>query len=163
MASPATAPLTRTQQSGIAEPTGKNEASLSGVSWAAVFGGAFVAAAISLILLALGAGIGLSSVSPWSNAGVSASAIGKAAIAWLVVSEIIASASAAGLGHPASRAARDSSCADRSVRSRVAASVSAADRYHTLCRRSPTAASAEDGPRDDVDLLGSSRASSPRA
>jgi hypothetical protein len=91
MASPAMAPLIRPQQSGIAEPAGKNEASLSGVSWAAVFGGAVVAAAISLILLALGTGIGLSSVSPWSNAGVSASAIGKAAIAWLVVSEIIAS------------------------------------------------------------------------
>lgn len=92
MASPATAPLIRTQQSGIAEPKVKNEAFSSGVSWAAVFGGAFVAAAISLILLALGTGIGLSSVSPWSNASESASAIGKAAIVWLIVSEIIASA-----------------------------------------------------------------------
>jgi hypothetical protein len=56
-----------------------------------VFGGAAVAAATSLILLALGTGIGLSSVSPWSNAGATASAIGTAAILWLVVSEIIAS------------------------------------------------------------------------
>jgi len=46
---------------------GKNESSSSGVSWAAVIGGAFVAAALSLILLALGTGLGLSSVSPWSN------------------------------------------------------------------------------------------------
>src|ERR1035437_8818470 len=91
MTSPATAPLNRPQQSGIGEPTIKNEASLSGVSWAAVIGGAFVAAAISLILLALGTGIGLSSISPWSNAGASALTARNAAIAWLIVSQIIAS------------------------------------------------------------------------
>jgi hypothetical protein len=91
MAHPAIAPLTHSQQSGFAESTVRNEASSSGVSWAAVIGGAFVAAAISLILLALGTGIGLSSVSPWSNAGASASTAGNAAIAWLIVSQIIAS------------------------------------------------------------------------
>ncbi len=64
----------------------------SGVSWGAVIGGAFVAAALSLILLALGAGFGLSAVSPWSNSGVSAGAIGWAAIVWLIVTEAIASA-----------------------------------------------------------------------
>jgi hypothetical protein len=64
----------------------------SGVSWGAVIGGAFVAAALSLILLALGAGFGLSAISPWSNAGVSAAGIGAAAIVWLIVTEAIASA-----------------------------------------------------------------------
>ena len=63
----------------------------SGVSWGAVIGGAFVGAAFSLILLALGAGLGLSAVSPWSNVGVSASTVGIAAIVWLMVIEIIAS------------------------------------------------------------------------
>jgi hypothetical protein len=63
----------------------------SGVSWGAVIGGAFVAAALSLILLALGAGFGLSAVSPWSNVGASAEAIGAAAIAWLIITEIVAS------------------------------------------------------------------------
>jgi hypothetical protein len=92
MAHPATAPLTRPLQSGFAESTTKNEASSSGISWAAVIGGAFVGAAMSLILLALGTGIGLSSVSAWSNAGASASRIGVAAITWLIVSQIIASA-----------------------------------------------------------------------
>jgi len=67
------------------------EAQASGVSWGAVIGGAFVAAAFSLILLALGAGFGLSAVSPWSNVGASASAVGTAAIVWLIVIEIIAS------------------------------------------------------------------------
>ncbi len=64
----------------------------SGVSWAAVIGGAFVAASLSLILLALGTGLGLSSVSPWSNAGASASTVGGAAVAWLILMQIISSA-----------------------------------------------------------------------
>src|SRR5450759_3363936 len=79
-------------QSVFAESSVKNEAYASGVSWAAVIGGAFVAAALSLILLALGTGLGLSSVSPWSNVGASASAVGSAAIFWLIVTQIIASA-----------------------------------------------------------------------
>ncbi|MFI5070860.1 MAG: hypothetical protein ACHP8A_08210 [Terriglobales bacterium] len=92
MAHPATAPITHPLQSGLVESTVKNEASSSGISWAAVLGGAVVCAAMSLILLALGTGIGLSSVSPWSNTGASASTIGMAAIVWLIVSQIIASA-----------------------------------------------------------------------
>ena len=62
------------------------------MSWPAVIGGAFVAAAIALILLALGAGMGLSSLSPWSNTGVSPATVGIAAIAWLILTQIIASA-----------------------------------------------------------------------
>jgi hypothetical protein len=62
------------------------------VSWAAVIAGAFVAAALSLILLALGAGLGLSSVSPWSNIGASASTVHRTAIIWLAVMEVISSA-----------------------------------------------------------------------
>src|SRR3984885_11803428 len=71
------------------EPT--SEARSSGVSWGAVIGGAFVAAAFYLILLALGAGLGLSAVSPWSNVGASASTIGGMAIVWLILIEIISS------------------------------------------------------------------------
>ena len=68
------------------------EAHSSGVSWGAVIGGAFVAAALYLILLALGAGFGLSAVSPWSNVGLTAPTASALAIVWLVVIEIIASA-----------------------------------------------------------------------
>jgi hypothetical protein len=74
------------------EPHVKNEAYTSGVSWAAVIAGAFVTAALSLILFALGTGMGLSSVSPWTNAGASASAISKGAIVWLILVQLIASA-----------------------------------------------------------------------
>ena len=69
----------------------RHEAHSSGVSWPAVFGGAFVTAATGLILVALGAGMGLSAVSPWSNRGISASTFGTAAIVWLIVTEVIAS------------------------------------------------------------------------
>src|ERR1700676_3648054 len=74
----------------LTETSGKNEAFSSGVSWAAVVAGAFVAAALSLALLALGTGIGLSAVSPWGGAGASARTIGWSAIGWLVLMQLIA-------------------------------------------------------------------------
>ena len=64
----------------------------AGVSWPAVMGGAFVTAALSLILLSLGTGLGLSSISPWANTGASASTIGTAAIVWVIMMQLIASA-----------------------------------------------------------------------
>jgi hypothetical protein len=77
---------------------GKNEASTSAVSWAAVIGGAFVAASLSLILLSLGTGLGFSAVSPWTHNGSSAAAIGAGAIAWLILTQIAASALGGYLG-----------------------------------------------------------------
>jgi hypothetical protein len=69
-----------------------NEANASGVSWAAVIGGAFVTAALSLILLSLGTGLGLASISPWAHTGASATAIGAAAVFWLIMMQVVASA-----------------------------------------------------------------------
>src|ERR1700722_9584595 len=65
--------------------------STSGVAWGAVMGGAFVIAAVGLLLLALGAGFGLSSVSPWPNAGVSLTTFGPLTAVWLVVVQWISS------------------------------------------------------------------------
>jgi len=62
-----------------------------GLSWPAIIAGAFVIAALGLILLTLGFGLGLSSVSPWSYRGVSGKTLAEGAIAWLVLSQIIAS------------------------------------------------------------------------
>src|ERR1700692_134283 len=84
-------PLSAARSLTVAENSPRNEANSSGVSWGAVIAGAFVAAALSLALLALGTGIGLSAVSPWANAGASASRIGRTAIAWLVLMQLIAS------------------------------------------------------------------------
>jgi hypothetical protein len=71
--------------------TREKEHSSSGLSWAAVIAGAVVAAALSLILLALGAGFGLSIVSPWSNAGAAVSTVGTVAIIWLIATQVVSS------------------------------------------------------------------------
>ncbi|HEV2673513.1 MAG TPA: hypothetical protein VGV37_03160 [Aliidongia sp.] len=68
------------------------EASVSAVSWAAVIAGAFVAAAVTLVLLALGSGFGLASISPWSNAGVSATTFTVLAGIWLIIVQWLSSA-----------------------------------------------------------------------
>jgi hypothetical protein len=78
-------------QSSASGTSANNEANSSGVSWAAVIAGGLVTAALSLILLALGTGLGLSSSSFWSNAGLSAGTIGTTAILWLVLMQIMSS------------------------------------------------------------------------
>lgn len=67
------------------------EARASGVSWAAVFAGAFVVMALSLILMALGTGVGLSAGALWGSGGAPAAAVGVGALIWLIVIEVIAS------------------------------------------------------------------------
>jgi hypothetical protein len=78
--------------SNLRDSSARSDEHSSGVSWGAVFGGAFVTISISLIMLALGAGFGLSVVSPWSNTGASASEVGTAAIVWLVVDQVVSCA-----------------------------------------------------------------------
>lgn len=80
---------TSVRQPGLAYASGTHEANASGVSWAAVIGGAVVTAALSLILLALGAGLGLSAVSPWSGVGASTATFGTAVIVWLILMQIM--------------------------------------------------------------------------
>lgn len=92
MAHPARAALVPPERAVHGDSYDPKEASSSGISWEAVVAGAFVAAATSLILLALGTGVGLSSISPWSSAGATASIGGTAAIIWLICSQIVASA-----------------------------------------------------------------------
>jgi hypothetical protein len=72
--------------------SGRNEAHGSGVSWAAVIAGAFIGAALWLTLLALGAGIGLSAISPWQGAGASGAAVTRGAIFWMIFMEMVSSA-----------------------------------------------------------------------
>jgi hypothetical protein len=61
------------------------------VSWAAVVAGAVAAAALTLVLLAFGAGMGFSSVSPWGNSGVSTSTFQISAGIYLIVVAMLAS------------------------------------------------------------------------
>jgi hypothetical protein len=64
----------------------------SGVSWAAIAAGAVGAAALSLLLIAFGAGLGLSSVSPWSDSGVSAATFKTGTGIYVVVVAVMSSA-----------------------------------------------------------------------
>ena len=63
----------------------------SGVSWPAITAGAVATAALSLLLLAFGAGIGLSSVSPWAGSGVSATTFKVGSGIYLVIVAVMAS------------------------------------------------------------------------
>jgi hypothetical protein len=65
---------------------------VSAVSWASIAAGGVASAALSLALLALGTGLGLSSVSPWGDSRVSASAFNNITGAYLVIMAIMASA-----------------------------------------------------------------------
>ena len=62
------------------------------VSWGAIFAGAAAAAALSFILLILGTGLGLSSLSPWANEGASGKALGVGGFAWVIFMQLAASA-----------------------------------------------------------------------
>jgi hypothetical protein len=68
--------------------------SKSAASWAAIIAGAVVAVAASLILLALGSGLGFAAVSPWPDRGVSAATFTVTTAIWLIVTQWIS----AGLG-----------------------------------------------------------------
>lgn len=64
---------------------------VSAVSWGAILAGSAAASALSIILLMLGAGLGLSSVSPWAYSGVSNMTFGLSTILWLTITQILAS------------------------------------------------------------------------
>lgn len=76
---------------GTGEAGDTVESSSSAISWPAIFGGAFAAAAFSLMLLALGSGFGLASVSPWSNTGASATTFTVMTAIWLIVVQWVSS------------------------------------------------------------------------
>ena len=70
------------------------ESSVAAVSWGPVIAGAFTAAAISLILMLLGSGLGLTIVSPWSTEGVTVTTFAASTAVWLIVVQWLS----AGLG-----------------------------------------------------------------
>jgi hypothetical protein len=66
--------------------------SIPAVSWGAILAGAVVAAAASLILLAVGAGLGFATISPWQGRGATAVAVTAMTGVWLIVIQWAASA-----------------------------------------------------------------------
>jgi hypothetical protein len=61
------------------------------VSWGAVFAGAVGAAALSLILILLGTGLGLSVVSPWAGEGISGVTASVSTVLWVTFVQLAAS------------------------------------------------------------------------
>jgi hypothetical protein len=68
------------------------ESSGSALSWSAIIGGAVAAAGVTLILTALGAGLGFASLSPWSRVGASATTFAVTTAIWFVVVQWLSSA-----------------------------------------------------------------------
>jgi hypothetical protein len=61
------------------------------ISWTAVAAGGFANAALTLLLMAFGAGMGFSAVSPWANSGVSATTFSIGTGLYLIVIAMLAS------------------------------------------------------------------------
>jgi hypothetical protein len=81
-----------TRESLLAARAEPLESPTSGVSWPAILAGAFGTAALSFILMALGAGVGLSSLSPWPTLGSSAHPVAAAALLWVILVQAISCA-----------------------------------------------------------------------
>jgi hypothetical protein len=71
--------------------TAPDAAPVSAVSWAAIFAGAVTAAAVSLLLAALGTGLGFASISAWPNSGASVATFSIMTAVWLIVMQWVAS------------------------------------------------------------------------
>ena len=61
------------------------------ISWGAVAAGGFANAALTLLLMAFGAGMGFSAVSPWANSGVSATTFSVGTGLYFIVIAMLAS------------------------------------------------------------------------
>jgi hypothetical protein len=68
------------------------ESSVAAIAWGPIIGGAVAATGITLILLLLGSGVGLTMVSPWAGQSSSAATVGITAAIWLVVVQWLSSA-----------------------------------------------------------------------
>lgn len=68
------------------------ESPRSAASWPAIVAGALIAIAASIVLLALGAGLGFAVASPWPGSGPSVAAFAIGTGIWLIVTQWVASA-----------------------------------------------------------------------
>lgn len=68
------------------------ESSSSAVSWSAIIAGAVSAAALTVVLMFLGSGLGLTMVSPWANQGAGVTTFAVSAAIWMIVLQWLSSA-----------------------------------------------------------------------
>ena len=64
----------------------------SAASWPSIIAGAFVAAASTVILLALGSGVGFAVMSPWPDRGASLTSFAVTTAIWLIVTQWVSAA-----------------------------------------------------------------------
>jgi len=79
-------------ESGLRTTEASSAEIISAASWGSIAAGAVTASAVSLALVALGVGLGLSAVSPWTDTGVSASTFKVSAGVYLVLVAVMSSA-----------------------------------------------------------------------
>lgn len=63
----------------------------SAASWPSIIAGAFVAAATTVVLVALGSGVGFASISPWPDRGASLTTFAVTTAIWLIVTQWVSS------------------------------------------------------------------------
>lgn len=68
------------------------ESSSSAVSWSAIIAGAVSAAALTVLLVLLGSGLGLTMVSPWADQGAGITTFAVSAAIWMIVVQWLSSA-----------------------------------------------------------------------
>ena len=68
------------------------ESSSSAVSWSAIIAGAVSAAALTVVLMFLGSGLGLTMVSPWADQGAGVTTFAVSAAIWMIVLQWLSSA-----------------------------------------------------------------------
>ncbi|TIR30971.1 MAG: hypothetical protein E5X35_19545, partial [Mesorhizobium sp.] len=73
----------------VSAPT---ESSSTAVSWGPIVAGAFAASGLTLILMLLGSGLGLTMVSPWSGLSTSVTTFAASTAAWLIIVQWLSSA-----------------------------------------------------------------------
>ncbi|MBZ9819140.1 hypothetical protein [Mesorhizobium sp. CA4] len=76
------------------ELSGAAESSSTAVSWGPIIAGAFAAATLTVVLMLIGSGLGLTMVSPWTGASTSITTFAVSAAVWLIVVQWLS----AGLG-----------------------------------------------------------------
>jgi hypothetical protein len=84
--------MEQTLEQQIPDPRAEHTRVGSAASWPAIIAGAFVAASVSLVLLALGSGLGFSEISPWPGRGVTATTFAVTTAIWLIVMQWVSSA-----------------------------------------------------------------------
>ena len=62
------------------------------VSWGAILAGAAAAISLTILLIALGSGLGFAAISPWANRGASAATVAISGAIWLIVTQWLSSA-----------------------------------------------------------------------